>query len=815
MIRALLNGEVMDAFLNDIRYAIRNLIKRPGFTLVAVLTLGIGIGANSAIFSAIHALLLKPLPFPELDRVVAIWDKMPSRGVVHNEVAMANYLDWRAQNQSFDQLALYRWWSANLTGVEPPERLQGFLVTANFVDVTGVKPIMGRNFTEEENQPGKDRVAILTHSLWQRRFGGDPNIINKTITVNSIQRTVIGVMPERFNFPKGADVYAPIPLSPELMSNRLSHSYYVIGTLKPGVTIESAQADIDSIAARLEQQYADTNTGWGATVYPIVADTVRQYDTALWVMMGAVGFVLLIACANVANLMIARATGRQREIALRAALGASRWRIMRQLLTESLIVALVGGAFGVLVGFWGLDALRVANPGDAAKFAPGWYQLGINLPVLLFTLGLSLFSGLVFGLAPAWQLSRPNLNDALKEGARNLSGGSHRLRSSLVVFEVALSLVLLVGAGLLFRSFLSLLNTNPGFDPDNVLTMNLVLPNAKYREQPQRAAFYNDLVQRVKAAPGVESAAFVNYLPLGGSNSSDAYFIEGEPEPQPGQEHEGRYRVATPDYFQTMRISIRGRAFTEQDKAGATPVVIVNETFARKHWPGQNALGKRFRIFGPIERSPWMEIVGVIEDVRHDLNLPVTPEYYLPHAQDPWNAMVLVARTSVDPASLAASIRQQVWSIDKDQPVFDVRTMQEVRSMSVTMYSFSSVMLGIFAGIALLLASIGIYGVMAFAVTQRTQEIGIRMALGARGADVLKLVVTHGMKLALLGIVLGLAGAWALTRFMAGLLVGVHATDLLTFAVVSACLFVAALLACYLPARRATKVDPLVALRYE
>ncbi|HEU4713073.1 MAG TPA: ABC transporter permease [Pyrinomonadaceae bacterium] len=807
---------LMDAFLNDIRYAIRNLIKRPGFTLIAVLTLGIGIGANSAIFSTIHALLLKPLPFPELDRVVAVWDKMPSRGVMHNEVTMANYLDWRAQNQSFDQLALYRWWSANLTGVDPPERLQGFLVTANFIDVTGLKPIMGRNFTEEENQPGKDAVAIITHSLWQRRFGGDPNIINKTITVNSIQRTVIGVMPEHFNFPKGAEVYAPITLTPELMGNRLSHSYYVIGRLKPGATIESAQAETDNITARLEKQYAETNTGWGATVFPIVADTVRQYDTALWVMMGAVGFVLLIACANVANLMLARATGRQREIALRAALGASRWRIMRQLLTESLIVALVGGAFGVLVGIWGVDALRASNPGDAARFAPGWYQLGINFPVLLFTAGLSLFSGLVFGLAPALQLSRPNLNDALKEGSRQTSGSSHRLRSSLVVFEVALSLVLLVGAGLLVRSFLSLVNTNAGFDPNNVLTMNLVLPSAKYRERPQRAAFYADLVQRVKSTPGVESAAVVNYLPLGGANSSDAYLIEGEPEPQPGQEHEGRYRVATPEYFETMRIPIvKGRAFTEHDKPGATPVAIVNETFARQHWPGQDAVGKRFRIFGPIESNPWMEIAGVVEDVRHELNLAVTPEFYLPHAQDPWSAMVLVAKTNVDPASLAATLRQQVWSIDKDQPVFDVRTMQEVRAASVTMYSFSSVMLGIFAGIALLLASIGIYGVMAFAVTQRTQEIGIRMALGARALDVLKLVISHGMKLALLGIVIGLAGAWGLTRFMSGLLVGVQPTDLLTFAIVSACLFIAALLACYLPARRATKVDPLVALRYE
>jgi putative ABC transport system permease protein len=802
--------------MGDIRYALRNLLRRPTFTLIAVVTLALGIGANTAIFSAINALLLKPLPFPNLDRVVAIWDKLPSRGVKHNECTVANYLDWQSQTQSFEQLALYRWWSANLTGIDPPERIQGFLVTANFLDVTGMKPIMGRTFLPEENQRGKDQVAVITHSLWQRRFGGDPNILEKTITINSITRRVIGVMPERFNFPKGAEIYAPLPMTPELMKSRGNHGYYVIGRLKQGASIQGAQAEIDNVSARLEQQFPETNKGWGATVFPIVADTVRTYDTALWVMMAAVGFVLLIACANVANLMLARASGRQREIAVRTALGASRWRIVRQLLTESVIVALIGGALGILIGFWGVDALRVANPADAAKYAPGWYQLGINPTVLLFTLGLSVVSGIVFGLAPALQVSKPNLNSSLKEGTRGTTSTSHHLRSSLVVFEVALSLVLLVGAGLLIRSFLSLLRTDPGFNPDHVLTMNLVLPGAKYKDESSRAAFYNDLGQRVKAQPGVESAAFVNYLPLGGSNSSDAYLIEGEAEPAPGQEHVGRYRVATPDYFRTMEIPIvRGRAFTEQDKAGATDVVIVNETLARQHWPNQDPIGKRIRFYGPPERAGWREIVGVVKDVKFELNIPVEPEYYLPHAQDAWNAMVLVARTSVDPASLSTALRQQVWTIDKDQPVFDVKTMYEVRSSSVALYSFSSVMLGIFAGVALVLAAVGIYGVMAFAVTQRTQEIGIRMALGARTADVLGLVVNHGMKLAVIGIVLGLAGSWALTRFIEKLLFGVQPTDLLTFSLVSVGLLLAAFIACYLPARRATKVDPLVALRYE
>lgn len=806
----------MGSLFNDFRYAIRNIIKRPGFTAIAVITLALGIGANSAIFSTVNALLINPLPFPDQDRVVAIWDQNASRSMEHNEVSVANYLDWRAQTQSFSHLALERWWSTNLTAGETPERVQGFLVSANFLDVLGVKPVKGRNFLEEENQPGKDKVAIITDSLWQRRFGSDPNIVNKTITTNGVVRTVIGVLPPEFNYPKGAEVYAPIPMTPEVMKNRQNHSYYVIGRLKPGVSVKSAQAEMDTVTARLAAQYPETNVGLGASVYPIVADTVRQYSAALWVMMGAVGFVLLIACANVANLMLARASGRQKEIALRAALGASRWRIVRQLLVESLIIALIGGAVGVLVGFWGVDLLKASNPGEAATYAPGWKNLGINIPVVLFTLGISLLSGVLFGLAPAWQVSKPDLNDALKEGGRHSSSGSRRLRGLLVISEVALSLVLLIGAGLLFRSFLAMLKTNPGFNPDGVLTMSLNLPVAKYKDDNARAAFFTDLVQKVKTLPGVQSAAVVNYVPLGGANSSDVFLVEGQPEPAPGQENNGRYRVCTPDYFQTMGISIlKGRPFTDQDRAGSKPVIIVNETLARRYWPNGDALGKRMRFYGPLDKAPWMEVVGIAQDVKHELNLPVTPDYYTPHAQDPWNAMVLVARTTGDPGSMAGPIRQQVLAIDKDQPVYGVFTMNEVRAISVTLYTFSFAMVAIFATVALVLASIGIYGVMAFAVTQRTQEIGIRMALGARAADVLKLVVANGMWLAVIGVVAGLVGAFGITRLMASLLFDVSPTDLMTFALVTAGLLLVALIACYIPARRATKVDPLVALRYE
>ena len=806
----------MESLLRDLKFSVRSLLKRPALAIIAIVTLAIGIGANSAIFSVVNALLLKPLPFPDPDRIVALWDKVPSRGVERNEVTVANYLDWRAQNRTFEQLGMYRWWSTNLTGADSPERVQGFQVTPNFLDIVGVKPLLGRGFSGDEDQPGKDAVALLTYSLWQRRFGGDPNIVNKTIETNGVVRTVIGVMPPEFNYPKGAEIYAPLTITPELARNRSNHGYLGIGRLKPGVSLPGARADLDTIASQLERQYPETNTGRGVVIYPILEDTVRMYSTALWVMMAAVGFVLLIACANVANLMLARATGRQREIAVRSALGASRFRIIWQLLTESVLLGVVGGALGILVGYWSVDAIRAANPGEAARFAPGWNHLGINPSVLIFTLLLSVVSGVLFGLAPAWQRSKPDLNSSLKDGGRQGTTGSHRLRGLLVVSEVALSLMLLISAGLLIRSFLQLVKTDPGFNSDSLLTMNLVLPAAKYKDEPQRAAFYSELLRRVEALPGVELAAAINHLPLGGNNSSTSFLIEGLPDPPPGQETSGRYRVCTPNYFKAMGIPVlRGRAFTDQDRAGSPPVIIVNETLARKYWPNTDAVGKRMRYTGPLEQNPWMQVVGVAKDVKHEMNLPITEDFYVPHAQDAWLSMVLVAKTKVDPAAMAAPIRQQVWSIDKDQPVFDVKTMRDVRAISLTLYSFSSVMLSIFAGVALLLAAIGIYGVMSYAVTQRTQEIGIRMALGARAADVLKLVVRNGMSLAVIGAVVGLAGAYALTRLLASLLVGVTPTDSFTFLTVTFGLLLIALLACYIPARRATKVDPLVALRYE
>ncbi|HKQ04028.1 MAG TPA: ABC transporter permease [Blastocatellia bacterium] len=807
----------MQTITQDLRYGLRMLGKRPGFTLVAVITLALGIGANTAIFSMVDALLINPLPFPQVNRLVALWEKVPSQGVERNETAIANYLDWQAQNQSFENISLYSWWNANLSGIDPPERLQGYVVTTNLLDTMKVQPLLGRGFIPEEGQPGKDQVVILSYGLWQRRFAGDPQIINQTVTINGIPRTVIGVMGENYQFPKGFDILAPFAFTPQLSASRGSHGNLTVARLKDGVSLAQAQADMDAIAGRLAEQNPQTNTGRGITVYTLMDDTVRIYKAALLVSLLAVGFVLLIACANVANLTMARAASRSKEIAVRLALGASRWRIMRQLITESVILSVAGGVAGILLALWGVDTLKAAMPGETVRYIIGWKNISINLTVLAYTLGLSLFVGILFGLAPALQASKPDLNETLKEGSgKTTASGHHRLRSTLVIAEVALALVLLVGAGLMVKSFWQILKTNPGFNGDNVLTMRMTLPRAKYADAAQRRAFYEQLNRQVATLPGVESVGLTNYIPLGGSNSSDSFLVEGVPDPPPGQEFIGRYRNCTPDYFKAMGIQVlNGRGFTEQDIATAPPVAVINETMARQYWPNGDAIGKRFRLEGPIAENPWRTVVGVIRDVKHELNLAVTPEYYFPLAQDPWSSMVLVAHTSGEPAALTPAIRAEVQAIDKDQPVFEVQTMQQVRSASTMGFSFTGALMSVFAGIALLLAGVGIYGVMSYTVTQRTREIGIRMALGARPTDVLKMVVRHGMGLTVTGLGIGTLGAWFMMKAMASLLFEVSANDLTIFAAVPIILTAVALLACYVPARRATKVDPMIALRYE
>jgi putative ABC transport system permease protein len=807
----------MSTLLQDLRYGVRVLRMKPGFTLVAILALALGIGANTAIFSIVNALLVRPLPFENLDRMVAIWEKIPSRNVDRNETAAANYFDWRAQNQVFEHLGAYRWWSVNLTGVDAPERVQGYQVTASFFDMLGVRPADGRGFSPEEERPGQNQVAVLHHGFWQRRFAGDPQIIGKTISLNSVPYTVVGVMPPEFNFPKGGEVLAPLALTPEQSQNRGDHYLLTVGRLRPGVTLERAQAEMDTIARRLEQQYPRTNTGTGVALFPLRSDSVRFYEPALLVLFGAVGCVLLMACANVANLMLARASSRDKEIAIRAALGAGRLRIVRQLLTESLTLAFIGGALGILLALWGTDWIRAMIPAEFAPFIYGWKQIGLDLRVLGFTLGLSLLTGLVFGLVPALQASKPDLNTALKEGSRTSAVFSRRrLRSLLVVSEVAISFVLLIGAGLMMKSFAHLMTTDPGFNTESALTMELGLPAAKYREAAPRVAFFEQLLQRIEALPGVEAAGAVNHLPLGGSNSSIGLLIEGAPEPPPGQGIGGRYRVCSPRYFQALGMTLlAGRGFTDQDTADAPLVVIINETMARRFWPKEEPIGKRIRFPGNPERNPWMQVVGVVRDVKHELNLAVTPEFYRPYAQDAWREMNLVARTRTEPMALAAAIRSQVLALDNDQPVFRIRTLEQVRSESVLFQRFSVVILGLFGTLALILVAAGIYGVMSYSVAQRAHEIGIRLALGAQARDVLRLVVGQGLGLTSIGVAIGVAAAFGLTRLMERLLFEVSATDPSVFLVIALLLAAVALVACYLPARRAMKVDPMVALRYE
>jgi putative ABC transport system permease protein len=802
----------MRSLFQDIRYGWRMLLKKPGFTTVAALALALGIGANSAIFSIINATMLKPLPFDDLDRIVAVWEKAPGPGAERNQASVANYLDWREQSNSFENLAIYMYWSANLSGIDTPERVRGYQVSPNLLDVVGVKVALGRNFLPDEDLPGKDNVVILTHGLWRRNFGGDPNVVGRTANVNGVARTIIGVMPPDVIYPYGAELLAPMAMTTETMRNRNYHTSLVVGRLKEGVSIGQAQSDLDAIAGRLEQQYPNTNTGRGVGVFPILEDTVREYKTGTLMLMAAVAFVLLIACANVANLTLARATGRMKEIALRLALGATRGRIIRQLLTESVILAFMGGTIGVLLAGWGVEALKLTLPEEAAGMMPGYNHLGVNSRVLVFTLIVSVVTGILFGLAPAIQASKPDLNEMLKDGVGKAGVGRHRLRAALVVAEISMSIVLLTGAGLLMKNFLTVMKINPGINTDNVLTMGITLPPAKYENDTRRRAFYDELMRRARSLPGVESAALINNLPMGQSDSSAGFLVEGVPDPPPGQQFDGGYRVCTPGYFKTMGVPvIRGREFTEADTADSSLVIIVNETLAKRFWPNGDALGEHIR-FG---RARW-EVVGVVGDVKRQLLTPITPDFYLPLAQQSLETMTLVARTRTQPLALTASIRSEIQAIDRDQPVFDVKAMAQVRDRMVMPFRVLGILMIGFGVFALILAATGIYGVMAYATSQRTREIGVRMALGAKRGDILKLlVVEQGMWMTAIGVIIGLAGAIGLTQVLKGMLFGVNAIEWSIFAGVTLLLAGVSLLACYIPARRAAKVDPMVALRYE
>jgi len=808
----------LEQLLEDVRFGLRMLRKSPGFTAVAALTLALGIGANTYIFSVVDALVFRPMEFADPGRLVALWERPPSAGVDRNELAPANFLDWKAQNHVFDHIAAQSWWDANLGGVEHPEHLHGFLVTPDYFAALEAQPMLGRGFVPEEGTPGKDRVAVLSYGLWRDHFAGDPSIVGKPVLLNGVNYTVAGVMDANFNYPSGAQVWGALAFTPELQTNRGSHYLRGVAHLAAGVRPEQAQAEMSAIASRLAQHYPQTNTGRDVHLMPLTESEVGQARAPLMIMLAAVGLVLLIACANISNLLLARAGSRQRETAIRVALGATRLRLIRQSLVESMLLGLLGGALGILLAFLFLDAQVFRIPPEFARMIPGWGKIAINAPVLLFTSCVSLGTGLIFGLLPALGASRPNVNDTLKDGAPSAGIGRSRglLRNVLIVAEVGLSLALLATAGLMMKSFARLEHVSPGFNPDRVLTMFVALPDAKYTSDQQTASFYEQLLERVQNLPGVQSVAAANMIPLGGMNTTSSIRTEGRPEPKPGEEPDANFRSVSNSYFRTMQIPILGgREFTSQDSAQGQPVVAVNEAFAARFWPGEDPIGKRMRFGGPLQEQPWRTVVAVVGNIRNQLDVPAPAEMYFPLRQQTRTTMALVVRTAADPRSLAESVRAQVAALDRDLPVFEIMTMDDWRSVSVIAQKIGGTLMAAFAGFALVLAAMGLFGVIAYAVSERTHEIGIRMALGAGRGEVFRLVVGQGMMLALIGLLLGLPLALGMGRAVAGLLYGVAPNDLATFAGVASILAGVALAACYIPARRAMRVDPMVTLRYE
>jgi len=806
----------MDVILQDLRYGIRKLAKNPGFTAVVVLALALGIGANTAIFSVVNAILLHPLAFKDPGRIAMVWMDNRKLGVDQDWHSYLNFLEYKNGSQTFEDIAAFNDRSFNLTGAGDPIRVLGAWATASLFPVLGVDPILGRAFTSDEEEPGRDLVVVLSHGLWQRRFGADPQIIGQQISLNGKNRTVIGVMPASFRFPdKDAELWVPLAPDAQLRNNRNALWLKAVGRLKPGVTLEQARADMGTIAGRLEQQY-DFMSGYGVNLVPIHDQVVGSVRPALLVLLAAVALVLLIACANVANLLLVRAAAREREIAVRAALGAARGRLVSQMLTESIVLATAGGVAGLLIAVLGLRMLLAMAPVDIPRLD----QIRVDWQVLVFALGVSLATGVIFGLVPALQASRPDLNESLKEGGRGSTTGirGRRIRGALVISEIALSLVLLIAAGLMIKSFVHLQQFNLGFNPDRMLTLRLQLPGSKYKDDSQVAGFYRELLDGVENLPGVQSVGAISTIFLTKTPYSTNFTIQGRPPLRPGEQIEVPIDSISPNYFRVMGIPLlRGREFTDDDKAGAPGVVMINQTFARRFFPDEDPIGKRF-VYGMPDgpNPPWLTIVGVVGDTRRTgFDAEIRPETYLPYSQTPDRSMYLVVRAASSPMPVIQPVRDAVWAIDKDQAVFSVETMDQLLSEMMAQRRFNMLLLAIFAGAALILAAVGIYGVMSYSVTQRTHEIGVRIALGAGRATVLRQVTGQGMMLAAAGIGLGLAGSLALTRLMAGLLFEVHATDPVTFVLIPLLLGGVALAASVIPARRAMKLDPILALRYE
>jgi putative ABC transport system permease protein len=820
----------METVLKDIRYGFRGLLKHPGFTLVAVITLALGIGANTAIFTVVNAVLLRPLPVAAPEQLVFIWQSHPFGkriGVDQLPVSNADFLDWQEQSNLFEGMSMMDSWGGNLTGGDIPEHVDGAKVSINLFSLLRAQPMLGTDFNVEQAKPGNEHVVMLSHALWQRRFGSDANIVGRQIQVDGQPYTVQGVMGPGFVFPKDmglpnyfsfakTEMWLPIALNDQQRTNRGSHHLAVIARLKPGATLEQAQSQLAGIAKHVEELNPEQSKDWSTSVNLIHEQVVGASRKTILILLGAVAFVLLIACANVANLLLARSTSRQKEIAIRTALGAGRARIVRQLLLESVLLSLIGGLVGVILASWGIKLLLLISPERLPRIG----EIHVDNRVLWFTVAVSVLTGLLFGLVPALQASKTDLNESLKESGRSAMGGRHRQRARtlLVVSEVALSLVLLVGAGLLAKSFVRLQNVNAGFTPSNLLTATLELPRAKYEDDARTAQFFRQVVERISGLPGVEAAAAVSHLPLSGKEELDGFRVEGRADPiEVSLIQTADFRVITPDYFRAMQIPLlKGRFFNEQDRADTTYSAIVDDAFARRFFPSEDPLGKRIDEDGSRNPHGFAVIVGVVGGVKHtDVKGEGRPTMYVPAQQSPWETMTLVVRSSGEPTALASALREQVKAVDNDQPLSEVATMQQLFSKTVAPQRFNLMLVGLFAALALLLATVGVYGVIAYSVTQRAQEMGVRLALGASSRDILRLVIGQAMRTSLLGVSLGLVAAVGLTRVMTSLLFEVSATDPIVFAGLAALLIVVTLVASYIPARRATRVDPLVALRYE